>query len=149
MNIVVILWICSAVHKWRNCRLTTKNPDYQHVWTILAECLLLYIHNPPTPLRLHFLLYKSLQKVDWDKSRDPGANWNKLELIQTTFSKCSICMPIRSFENRNADLIWISDCDFWFTTSSARIISIYSKNWCKANIKFPHQGTNQSRRIEN
>ena len=24
--------------KWRNCRLTTKNPDFQLGWAILAEC---------------------------------------------------------------------------------------------------------------
>ena len=24
--------------KWRNCRLTNKNPDYQLGWAILADC---------------------------------------------------------------------------------------------------------------
>ena len=31
--------------KWRSCRLTTKNPDYQLGWAILAECRQLDNHN--------------------------------------------------------------------------------------------------------
>ena len=31
--------------KWRNCRLTTKNPDYQLGWALLAECMQLDTHQ--------------------------------------------------------------------------------------------------------